>query len=310
MCFTCHQPQNGWTIGAQAAHDRFFASNGTDPPFRLVDGATCPSDYVSTPAARQKAYELLIDKGLIRIGQAIPSNPKFTVSVLSDPYGCNTDPTTGLTSPTSGIVSVYRRPLPSTNLGFLSAIMWDGREPSLEHQSLDATLGHAQGNNPGPTTAQQTQIVNFETGIFSSQSFDNQAASLLARPTQLTQMVPSAGTNPVQCTETSVAQTGGPFALAALLPSFFIGVNDPLGLNPCGTPFTGDIFDLYASWTNLSGNDPVTTFRKSVARGEDVFNTKPINITGVAGINDVLNQPSVIGKCGTATTRPISATTR
>src|SRR6516165_9273877 len=87
-CFTCHQPQNGWTISAQAAHDRFFASNGTDPLFRLVDGATCPSDDVSTPAARQKAHELLIDKGLIRIGLAIPSNPKFTVTVLSDRYGC------------------------------------------------------------------------------------------------------------------------------------------------------------------------------------------------------------------------------
>src|SRR5215469_5032800 len=78
-CFTCHQPQNGWTISARSAHDRFFASNGTDPLFRLVDGATCPSDDVSTPAARQKAYQLLIDKGLIRIGLAIPSNPKFTV---------------------------------------------------------------------------------------------------------------------------------------------------------------------------------------------------------------------------------------
>ncbi|MBV8140036.1 MAG: hypothetical protein JO121_31015, partial [Deltaproteobacteria bacterium] len=90
-CFTCHQPQNGWTISAQAAHDRFFASNGTDPLFRLVDGATCPNDDVSTPAARQKAYQLLMDKGLIRIGLAIPTNAKFTVSVMSDPYGHRSD---------------------------------------------------------------------------------------------------------------------------------------------------------------------------------------------------------------------------
>ena len=169
-CFTCHQPQNGWTISAQAARDRFFASNGTDPLFRLVDGAACPSDDVSTPAAQQKAYQLLIDKGLIRIGLAISANSKFTVTVVSDPYGCNTDPTTGLTSPTSGMVSVYRRPLPATNLGFLSTIMGDGREPSLAHQALDATLGHAQGNNPGPTTAQQTQTVNFESGISARRS--------------------------------------------------------------------------------------------------------------------------------------------
>ena len=56
-----------------------------------------------------------------------------------------------LTSPSSGIVSTYRRPLPSTNLGFINAIMWDGREPSLESQAADATTGHAQATTP-PTT--------------------------------------------------------------------------------------------------------------------------------------------------------------
>jgi cytochrome c peroxidase len=54
----------------------------------------------------------------------------------------------------------------------------------------------------------------------------------------------------------------------------------------------------------LSGNDPVSSFRKSVARGEEVFNTKPINITGVAGLNDILNQPSIIGNCGTCHDTP------
>jgi len=48
----------------------------------------------------------------------------------------------------------------------------------------------------------------------------------------------------------------------------------------------------------------VSSFRKSVARGEEVFNTKPINITNVAGINDVLHQPSLIGNCGTCHDTP------
>lgn len=303
-CFTCHQPQNGWTISAQAAHDRFFESGGSDPLFRLVDGATCPSDDVSTPAAQEKAYQLLIEKGLIRIGLAIPANAQFAIVAVNDPYGCNTNPVTGLTSPTSGIVSVYRRPLPSTNLGFLSAIMWDGREPSLAHQALDATLGHAQADAPGPSAAQQAQIVDFESGIFTAQNYDDQARSLLAKPSQLTLTVPIAGTSPVQCRESSVAQTGGPFALAALLPKFFLGINDPMGLNPCGTPFTAENFDLYAAWSNLPGSDGVTNFRKSVARGEAVFNTKPINITGVAGLNDLLNQASIAGNCATCHDTP------
>src|SRR5207248_8844398 len=35
-----------------------------------------------------------------------------------------------------------------------------------------------------------------------------------------------------------------------------------------------------------------------IARGEELFNTTKINITGVAGLNDALNQPSIDGSCG------------
>jgi hypothetical protein len=68
---------------------------------------------------------------------------------------------TGLTGSNTGTVSVYRRPLPSANLGFLSAIMWDGREPSLFSQAVDATRGHAEGT-VNPTAEQLQQIVSFE----------------------------------------------------------------------------------------------------------------------------------------------------
>src|SRR5262249_33274738 len=162
-CFTCHQPQDGWTISAASARARFDASAGQDPLFRLVDGATCPSDNVSTLDAKRKAYSLLIDKALIRIGIPLPTAPnlEFAVTAVQDPYNCTTNPATGLTSPTTGIVSMYRRPLPSTNLGFLTAIMWDGREPSLSNQSIDATLIHAQADS-APKAQQQADIVTFE----------------------------------------------------------------------------------------------------------------------------------------------------
>jgi|SRR5665213_177349 len=140
----------------------------------------------------------------------VPPAAEYQIVAVTDPYGCNTHPLTGLThfgsnGPTTGIVSVYRRPLPSTNLGFLTTVMWDGREPTLTQQSIDATLTHAQGNAV-PTAAQQQQIVGFESGIFTAQIFDNSARDLTA-----------AGAN------------GGPDALASLLSGFFIGINDPLG---------------------------------------------------------------------------------
>src|SRR6516225_1735316 len=260
-CFTCHQPQTGWTVSAQSVQDRFKASSGADPIFRLVDGATCPTDDPSNP----ESYSLLLSKGLIRIGLPIPANPEFTVSVVSDPYNCNTNPATGLTSSTSGIVSIYRRPLPSTNLGFLSAIMWDGREPNLSSQAVDATLGHAQAD-AAPSASQQRKIVDFESGIFTAQSFDNAAQDLDANGAK-----------------------GGPVDLQGQLASFFIGINDPFGQN-----FTPTIFDLYEAWSSLPGNSA----RASVARGETLFNTTKINIQGVGGLNDMN------GFCGTCHDTP------
>jgi hypothetical protein len=209
-----------------------------------------------------------------------PTLLQFEIQSVDDPYHCNTNPATGLTSPTNGIVSVYRRPLPATNLGFLSAIMWDGREPSLASQAMDATLGHAQAN-AAPSDAQLQQIVAFESGTFDAQVFDNKAHSL-----------------------GKAGASGGPMALSQLLASFFIGINDPFGLNPNNTPFTSTIFTLYDAWANLSGNEEAVEARQAVARGEKIFNTMPINITRVAGINDVLQQANFPGTCGTCHDTP------
>ena len=142
------------------------------------------------------------------------------------------------------------------------------------------TLVHAQAN-AAPTADQVSQMVAFESGIFTAQLFDNKAHSLLAR---------NAG--------------GGPVALSQELPNFFIGINDPLGLNPKGLPFNPNIFNLYKPWQNLRAENAETEARKSVARGEEVFNTTPINITGVAGLNDDQNEATIPGFCGTCHDTP------
>jgi cytochrome c peroxidase len=178
-------------------------------------------------------------------------------------------------------VSVYRRPLPSTNLGFLSTIMWDGREPTLENQAVDATRIHAQAN-ADPNVTQQAQIIAFETGIFTAQNFDNEAHALNAPHV-----------------------TGGPKALAAELSKFFIGINDPIDPKARrGRPFDPNIFDLYQYWLNLRDRGGETLNRESVARGERLFNTTKINITKVSGLNDDLGMPSISGFCGTCHDTP------
>jgi cytochrome c peroxidase len=295
-CFTCHQPQDGWSISARHVQRR-FKTDPDEPLFRLVDGATCPSDDVTTLAAKQKAFSLLLERGLIRIGIPMPSqNLQFEVIGVSDPYGCSTSPVTGLTSPRTGTVSVYRRPLPSTNLGFLSTIMWDGREADLFSQAADATLGHAQAS-AAPTLAQSRAIVAFEgctgadtptacatlpsgSGLFTAQLFDQAAQRL------------------------DYNADGGPVYLAQQVGNFFIGTNDPLGLNPTAALFSSDVFNLYSDWGSSRVSSPVAAARAAIARGEQVFNTIRINITGVAGLNDALNQPVIPGFCGTCHDTP------
>lgn len=284
-CFSCHQPQNGWGVSATSVQGRFYVSYGNDPIFRLVDGATCPSADVSSIDAKREAYSLLLSKGLIRVGLPVPATAEYRIVSVTDPYGCNTNPVTGLThfgpsGPTTGIVSIYRRPLPTTNLRFLTTIMWDGREPTLAQQSIDATLGHAQAN-AAPTDAQQQQIVSFESGIFTAQIFDNKAKDL-----------------------TEAGAKGGPNALANLLPGFYVGINDPLGGNPKGLPFTSKIFDLYQAWNAIDGYRDVNASRLAVARGEALFNNTPITITGVEGINDLPGLTTVSGFCGTCHDTP------
>src|SRR5262249_1096543 len=242
-----------------------------------VGGPACPPADVSTPSAKRRAYKLLIDRALIRIGLPMPDSTilQFVVTAVRDPYDCTTNPATGLTSEASGIVSIYRRPLPAANLGFLTAFMWDGREPSLANQAVDATLGHAQADT-APNASQQSQIVAFESDLFTAQAIDKKAGPL-----------------------NDDNATGGPTALSLQRASFFPGVNDPLGNNPKGQAFNANIFALFKPW--LGAFDE---FRRSVARGEEVFNTTNINITGVAGLNDALNVASIPGFCGTCHDSP------
>ena len=175
--------------------------------------------------------------------------------------------------------------------------MWDGREPDLFSQARDATLGHAQATAP-PTTSQQRQIVRFEgctradttalcatmprgAGVYTAQLFDDRAFFL-----------------------DEAGAAGGPGALFDKVAKFFIGVNDPFGGNPANATFTPDVFHLYDKWRGLPGNGAVAAARRAIARGEEVFDTKKIAITGVAGINDVLGQKTVAGFCATCHDTP------
>lgn len=258
-CASCHAPSDAWSVSAAHLQQRFVDSKGLDPIFLALDGANCPSTDPSTLADPSEAYTLLLNKGLIRISLPVPTGAEFTVTVNDDPYACSATTNTQL--------SLYRRPLPSTSLRFLPAIMWDGREPNLTTQANTATNVHAVPETP-PTAAQLQQIVSFETSLFSAQSDDNVAGSLTARGAE-----------------------GGPTNLSK--QTFFSGIN------PDGV----DVFTLYSRWTGLAGSAKASQ-QGSIARGEMLFNNRPIRITGVAGFNDVRGEDVVNGTCGTCHNAP------
>jgi len=63
-CESCHQAAEGWSITPRGVRERFEATGGKDPIFRPVDGANSPKADVSTRAAREKAYGMLLRHGL------------------------------------------------------------------------------------------------------------------------------------------------------------------------------------------------------------------------------------------------------
>ena len=267
-CVTCHQPSAGWTITPKKIK-ALFQSNPAAPLFQPVDGAVCPTADTSTAKATAAAYSLLINKGLIRVFIPMPSADilQFSITNVADPYNCTTNPATGLTNPTTGIVSQYRRPQSSSNLPFLTSIMWDGREPTLASQAKDAIMIHAQGAAT-PSDDQVNQIAQFESGLFSAQSYDSAAGDLTANGAQ-----------------------GGPVALAAIPVS--------PNINPPGPGFNPSVMSMFFNW-----NDSTDPAKASIARGQNIFNEKSFTISGVNGLNDVGGKPSISATCSACHNTP------
>jgi cytochrome c peroxidase len=328
-CVTCHVPTSGWTITPGELKTVFDATDGgkfedglgLSAVFRTVDGSNSPTADVSTLAKRRQAYSMLLGRGVIRIGLPVPANAEFELVAVDDPYHFAS----------AAQLSLFRRPLPTTNLKFDSTVMWDGREvvagqtvaQDLATQASDATTSHAQGKPL--TQAQRESIVNFETALATAQIFDRRAGDLRAAGAQ-----------------------GGPAAI--LKQPFHIGINDNFGevINGVKVPFTPVVFTIFDRWTNIGGKDnghcdghggdcdddhdddhddddhgrgydrraggrdhdklsALDEARRAVARGQAIFNNRAINISGVSGINDeaAFGKPAnLVGTCSTCHDTP------
>ena len=294
-CATCHVPTEGWAITPKGTQKRFDQTAGLDPLFRLVDGANSPNVDVSTIEKRRQAYSMLLNKANIRVGIGIPADAEFELIEVDDPYGFAT----------ANELSLFRRPMPTTNLKFLSAVMWDGRETTRSDTSTDcifgtttcfspvafdlstqanhATRGHAEAL-ADLTEAERIEIVNFEMGLFTAQIIDNNAGSL-----------------------TRNRVNGGPGFL--MTQDYYFGINDTLvGDYRTRESFDFNVMSLYNTWERYSSHATNQTERArgAIARGQALFNNKLIQISGVAGINDDLNIAVLKGTCTTCHNTPNS----
>ena len=296
-CVSCHLPSAGWTIVPSQVQEVFNRTRGgvindalgLGAIFRTNDGSNSPLADVSTLAARRKAYSMLLTKGLIRVGIGVPANADFELIMVDDPYHFAS----------TAELSLFRRPLPTTNLQFLNTVMWDGRETlggtdhcniaaaggkcfaaihfDLAHQSNEATLGHAHSPNPIPD-AQRASIVAFETALTTAQVWDNGARYLHAADAR-----------------------GGPEAIFG--QTFYYGINDNLGDYQTHAPFTPIVFNIFDAWTHRQGNGTEAA-RRAIARGQAIFNSRPITLSGVGGlnVNSPFNPPLPASFEGTCTT--------
>jgi hypothetical protein len=290
-CATCHQPSVAMGISVQTVRERYMLSHAQDPLFLPVDGANCPDAVASSTfygiSDPNNPHSLLLDRALIRIGLPWPAKgvtPEFYIAGVWDPTHCELNANYGLLSK-NPTVSVYRRSLIAANLKYVTTvgvgvtppgvtlptdpytgkpesgnIMYDGREPTLQHQAMDAILTHSQATSL-PNAAIIQEIVDFENNMYTAQVFDQQALGL-----------------------EELGATGGPNTL----------LNGQAGLS--AAPNT---FSEYFSWSNLPWWVPQSQQRASVARGEAIFNSRPFIISGVAGLNDLARDNALPGTCAT-----------
>ena len=273
-CVTCHQPGDGMSLSVRSIRARWESTAGKDPLFAAVDGMNCPN----LPPDDPRSHSLLLERGLIRVSLPWPPrradgtriDPEFTIEVVRDPSGCNTDAVYGLNSPNPSI-SVFRRPRPVANTKYTTHqgfgvgpfiaksglpttvdpltgeptsgnLMSDARAATLAIQAEDAAAQHLQLQRR-LSPAQLTRIVDFERQVYVAQVTSTGAGSLI---------------------EPDGPAAFGPQHLAS-------GDAGVLGNNT-----TRYVFPLGGKWIQLPRTgDPAadarSAARESIARGHDVF---------------------------------------
>jgi cytochrome c peroxidase len=278
-CNSCHRQDQGWTIAAAKVKE-LAGERPSDSLFAPVDGTDCPPTS-PVQAVSATFSTLLVHYGLIRIQLPVPAGADFSVVDATNPHGCSIAPAS---AGVGGALFLFRRPLPTANLEFLSTVMWDGRET---HQKL--TQG-PHFTNTGPLTF---DLISQDD--HANQGHEQAPASIIGTPVVGDLLGFETNLYTAQQTVGSLdldlaGAHGGPKYLGNVAArAFFIGENDPLAPG-----FTTHVFTIFEKWEpDGSGRfrGHLTDQQKSIGRGEGIFNARTFTITNVAGLNSAKNDP-------------------
>ena len=345
-CEHCHFASDAWGVSAEHIQDLFDSTDGQHPIF----SAPSANDFNAALALgsggsdeeRRAAYSLLLDKGdaLVRRNFAPATPPDFELLAVVDPslpaamhnttLSVPGDPPVqaisgadyfAYTASTNGGIRqfwLHRRPLPTTNMNFVTAAGWDGQDTrqspnpfvrATRSGMFDVARSTIRGRQTGPSliapdghvyTGTELDILagkltEFMFSTFTAQDNSHGAGSLSAK-----------------------GATGGVYNLSQ--QPFYFGINDVVegdlfinGLGQevlTGRPFTPVIFTLYDAWKQE--HNP---HRASIARGQDLFNSQRLTVNNVGGLNNsvltlpdgrTVNGPSgpFLGSCGTCHDSP------
>ncbi|HTB56580.1 MAG TPA: hypothetical protein VLC06_01840 [Polyangia bacterium] len=296
-CETCHGSGQGWSLTALGATILFVQSEGLAPLFLPHDEGARPDGNLSTEISRLVDFgPTTLARGLTRFTRTNPATSEYDVTAVNDPSGFST---------TTSFLN-FRRPSATANEALVSSVTWTAGPGTVRNALSGLVTGastlHEQRDptNPVPPDVVQAQD-DFQLGVFFAQSVDNVAGRL----------------------DTDGA-TGGPTNLMA--QPFHIGINDIQGLDPSGQPFSPTVFNLFDAWTiyNQDGNHDhdhahacppgtpddsthrrrVAAARAAIFRGQQLFNNRQFNISGVNGLNNLLGQSTVTGTCSTCHNSP------
>lgn len=248
-CESCHDSRAAWTTSAILSTLLFEFTGATHPLFvSLHDTGNRPDAPYTTMSEKRAALTTLLRHGVNRFTTTNHVGIDYDVTAVSDPWGWSTP----------AAFARFRRA--GTNLGFANRIASSTTtgtpNPTVRDQLVGAvnggTLFHAQGTVPVPEEKRQA-AGDFMMGLSFAQIYDYVAGRL-----------------------DQGGARGGPANLA----------NEPY-------PVAGG-FDLYTAWTDACNDGPGTRSwcsarnrkREQIARGQEIFNSKTFQVSGVAGVND------------------------